>query len=256
MFQRRESDVVALPNPDLKMFEIFDRLTTDEKQAWQERFRPLEVAAGDFLYREGDPVTHLFTLEVGEVTLFQETVGRPVQLLERCGPGDVLGYVALLADKLHLESARAARDCRALRIEREDFGHLLMAHPELHQELEHVATERHAARLAASLELGKHREVRMRLSRRLPLRLAGGEVRTVTLENLSLGGFCVLGAGTSWRIGDSVSFELLLPEAPLPLTARVAWRSGETVGLAFEGTDPRHDTKIQMITHMLVDGAV
>lgn len=252
MFQRRESDAVAQPRKDLKVFEIFEGLSAEERSRWRSICETRHVQAGEHLYREGEPVDAVFVLETGNLALFREAVGIPVQLLGRCKSGDILGHVALFAEVLHMESARAAGDCRVLKVSRDDFVAFLADHPELHQELEHAATEQYGARLAASLELGKHREVRMRLSRPVTIRLQSGEELEVTLENLSLGGFCMVGAPDAWEIGEEVVFELIFPEASLELSGRVAWRSGNGVGLAFHQTSEQHDAMIQMATHLLL----
>ena len=252
MFQRRESDGVSPARKDLKVFEIFENLSAEERARWRQAFTTRQLDTGEYLYREGDPVSSLFALDRGEMALFREAVGFPVQLLGRCKPGDILGHVALFAEVLHMESARATGPCRVSEISRDEFIAMMERNPELNDELEQAATEQYAARLAASLELEKHREIRMRLRQRLAIRLEDGTVRDVTLENLSLGGFCLDGAPDSWQVGENVAFEMIFPAVDLGLTGRVAWRRDKVVGLAFHQTSSQHDALIQMATHLLL----
>ena len=253
MFQRREADALAASTKDLKVFEIFETLSSEGRSRWRSICKTRQLQSGELLYREGEPVEAIFVLEHGDVALFREAIGFPVQLLGRCKKGDILGHIALFAEVLHMESARCSGVCRVLEVSRDDFTAFLIDHPDLHQELEHTATEQYGARLAAGLELGKHREVRMRLSRPVAIRLADGQEREVTLENLSLGGFCMVGAPEQWELGEEVTFALRFPEASLDLAGRVAWRAGDNVGLAFHHTSEQHDAMIQMATHLLLD---
>ncbi len=252
MFQRRESDTPSVSGKDLKVFEIFESLNADERRRWSRVFEARDLQPGEYLYREGEPVDSLYALESGDLALFREAVGFPVQLLSRCRPGDILGHVALFAEVLHMESARATGPCRVSAISRDDFIAMMESNPDLNDALEHAATEQYASRLAAGLELEKHREVRMRLQQRVAIRMDDGSVWDVTLENLSLGGFCLEGAPDSWRIGEEVSFEMILPAVDLALTGRVAWRRDKIVGLAFHQTSAQHDQLIQMMTHVLL----
>ena len=255
MFQRREADVAAASKKDLKIFEVLEGLSSEQRSRWRLAFHARDLEAGTYLYREGDPVRSIYALERGELALFREAVGLPVQLLARCRPGDLLGHVALFAEVLHMESARATGPCRVSEISREDFIAIMEANPDLNDRLEHAATEQYASRLAATLELERHREIRMRVAQRATIRLEDGSPREVTLENLSLGGFCLDGAPEEWQLGEEVSFELMLSRASLALAGRVAWRRGSVVGLAFQQTSSQHDTLIQMATHLLLDGA-
>lgn len=253
MFQRREADAFSVPTRDLKVFEIFENLGSEGRSRWRSICQTRHLEHGELLYREGEPVNAVFVLEQGDVALFREAVGFPVQLLGRGKNGDILGHIALFAEVLHMESARCSGTCRVLEVDRDDFIAFLEDHPELHQELEHAATEQYGARLAAGLELGKHREVRMRLSRPVTLRMSNGREKEVMLENLSLGGFCMVGAPEWWELGEEVAFSLVFPEASMDLSGRVAWRSGDNVGLAFRQTSDQHDAMIQMATHLLLD---
>ncbi len=252
MFQRRESDATFASGRDLKVFEIFESLSADQRRRWRRVFQTRDLGASEYLYREGQPVSSLFAVETGDIALFREAIGFPVQLLGRCKPGDILGHVALFAEVLHMESARATGPCRVSEISRDDFIAMMEANPDLNDALEHAATEQYSSRLAAGLELEKHREIRMRLQQRVAIRLEDGGVREVTLENLSLGGFCLDGAPDSWQIGEQVSFEIILPAVDLALTGRVAWRREKLVGLAFHQTSAQHDQLIQMATHVLL----
>lgn len=65
-------------------------------------------AAGDFIFRQGDPGTGFFIIEKGEVEVIRceegETAGRTLKVL---GSGDFFGEMALLGDRMRSASIRA-----------------------------------------------------------------------------------------------------------------------------------------------------
>ena len=62
---------------------------------------------------------------------------------------------------------------------------------------------------------------------------ADGRCRAARLENLSRGGLALSGAPADWNPGKPVGFNLIFDGQELNVTGRIAWRRGDTVGLAF-----------------------
>jgi hypothetical protein len=68
-----------------------------------------------------------------------------------------------------------------------------------------------------------------------------------------VGGVSLSGAPPGWLPGALVHFELLADEEPLAAQGRVAWRDGETVGIAFVDPVGTHERHVYRLLHKLGD---
>jgi CRP-like cAMP-binding protein len=70
--------------------------------------RDQKVAAGDTVFRSGDPVLSLFLVTVGALRLIR-TLPQGLQLtLQLAGPGTILAEASLFADRYHCDAVAAA----------------------------------------------------------------------------------------------------------------------------------------------------
>ena len=243
----------AVEAGDLRGVVPFSNLDDGELRRLAESFVELEVPEDGVVVHDGDPADALYVLAEGAVSVFRDTVGSPVQLLDRLTRDDFFGEMSLFEGVTSPATVRATAPSRVLRIGRETLVTYLRDHPGVRFELETTAGRRHSANVAAALELGRRREVRMRLSHEVTLELEDGRRRPVRLENLSVGGFCVHGAPEDWHPESTVTFGLGLELGTVRLSGRVAWRRGDAVGLAFTELATNHDTIIQMAIRLLLD---
>ena len=79
-----------------------------------------DVAADEVLIYEGEPGRHFFVLLAGEAE-----VRRGDELLNRLGPGDFFGEIALLSDRPTTAEVAASRPARVLLIAPRAFRQLL-----------------------------------------------------------------------------------------------------------------------------------
>jgi CRP/FNR family cyclic AMP-dependent transcriptional regulator len=101
--------------------------------------RPLQTsfAAGECIFRTGDPGKHLFIVQTGSVEL---RIGdRVIHIIE---PGGFFGEMALVADAPRSASAWARRDCKLLPIDHARFDALLQRTPDFGLEMMRVMAER------------------------------------------------------------------------------------------------------------------
>jgi predicted acylesterase/phospholipase RssA/CRP-like cAMP-binding protein len=105
------------------------------REALASRARSFELAAGEWLFREGDIGDAMYIVRTGRLDVVAQTDGAVIREL---GRGDALGELALLAEAPRSASVRAARASALLAIDRADFAELLDASPELSRSLNHV----------------------------------------------------------------------------------------------------------------------
>ncbi len=91
------------------------------------RLGEIEVAAGEWVIREGEPADSLFIVRSGRLEVVDE--GPPESLLRVLRRGDVLGELALLQRGPRTASARARRDVELLELSRDAFEELIEREP-------------------------------------------------------------------------------------------------------------------------------
>ena len=85
---------------------------------------PLQLAPGEFLFREGEKGENMYVLLEGEVDIF---LGDYV--LETAGPGALLGEMALIDDSPRTANAVAKSPSRLAEIDRRRFHFLVQQTP-------------------------------------------------------------------------------------------------------------------------------
>ena len=220
----------------LKSVDLFADLDGPSLERLAAVSRDLDLPAAHMLFREGDPVDCFYLVERGEVAVFRDAPGKPVQLLARLGAGGYFGEMGLLNRAHRLASARTTVASTLLRINKEDLLPFLAAQPGVELKLRAEVVRRHGRNVSALLGLAGQRDVRIRLGLEAIVTFPDGLRQTVQLENLSLGGVALRGALAEWQPGRRVEFllgvsgELEL----LPVTGQIAWREGDAVGIAFD----------------------
>lgn len=89
-----------------------------------------DVAAGEYVFREGELGTEMFILQEGQVEILKLVGGAEEQLavLEK---GDFFGEMSLLEDLPRTATARAITDCKVIRINGSTFDQMLRTKPEI-----------------------------------------------------------------------------------------------------------------------------
>ena len=89
--------------------------------------REVQVPAGSWILREGDPADSMFIVASGRVEVIRE--GPPETLLRVLRRGDLIGELALLQEGVRSASARAQRDSELLELGRAEFESLIECVP-------------------------------------------------------------------------------------------------------------------------------
>jgi pSer/pThr/pTyr-binding forkhead associated (FHA) protein len=82
----------------------------------------VDVAAGHFVFREGDSGSEMYIIETGCVEVLRAGRSEPVAAL---GPGDFFGEMAILEDQPRFASVRATSAARLLKVDRAAFAGML-----------------------------------------------------------------------------------------------------------------------------------
>ncbi len=90
----------------------------------------VEVATGEWIFREEDLGTEMYIIQEGQVAVSKDLKGTEQQLA-LLGQGDFFGEMSILEDLPRTASARAAADCRLLQINGSTFDQMLRKNPEI-----------------------------------------------------------------------------------------------------------------------------
>ncbi|WP_036479409.1 cyclic nucleotide-binding domain-containing protein [Myxosarcina sp. GI1] len=109
---------------DLLQLELFRTLPPTRLEWVCNRARRIDLAAGDFLVREGDPPQGLFVSIEGEIEVTRRPEGIDILLGHHESPS-FFGEVPILAEEISHVTLRASTDCRVYEISSDDFETLL-----------------------------------------------------------------------------------------------------------------------------------
>jgi len=116
MVRLPEPAAVAAAAGALAAAPLLSRLPDGARERLESGAAPVDLAAGELLFREGDAASDMYVVKAGRLEV--ETGGRTVRQL---GAGAVLGELALLTGGTRSASVRARRDSRLLRVSQEHF---------------------------------------------------------------------------------------------------------------------------------------
>ena len=81
-------------------------------------------AAGQFVFKAGDPGETMYVVMEGEVEILDGSV-----LLETAGPGSIVGELALIDDEPRSATVVAKTDCRLVPVDRRRFQYMVQETP-------------------------------------------------------------------------------------------------------------------------------
>ena len=91
---------------------------------FRQESNPLQLAPGDFLFREGEKGNKMYVLLEGDVDVFLGDF-----VLETAGPGSLLGEMALIDDSPRTANAVAKTPAKLAQIDRRRFHFLVQQTP-------------------------------------------------------------------------------------------------------------------------------
>lgn len=111
----------------LPLFADADR---DALQAIAERLVMRHFPSGELIYAQGTPGDAIYVVESGRVKLVSDAATE-AELLERVGPGQSFGEMALLTGRTRAEAAKAIDDTTLWVLYKTEYDDLIVQHPAL-----------------------------------------------------------------------------------------------------------------------------
>ena len=129
--------------------DLFATLSVEERQALAERLQYAPFAAGDVMTRQGNTSHWLYIVTAGEADSVLELPDGGKQALGRIGAGGYFGEMGMLTGAPRSSTVVAREDVECYRLDRASFRDLLLARPEIADEMSRTMAAR-AAGLAAA----------------------------------------------------------------------------------------------------------
>ena len=125
----------------LHKIALLDGLSRVQLEELAERLQAQTYQSGDIIYFEGHAGDTMYFIESGQVERAVSSPRGPV-VLENLESGDFFGEDALLADKPHVETARALTTANLWVLRKSDFDDLVYKYPNLAVVLSRASSER------------------------------------------------------------------------------------------------------------------
>jgi signal transduction histidine kinase len=116
---------------ELESVALFQGLDPGEWQGLRRIAQERQFAAGQEIFREGDPGDGVYVIRDGSVEIAHLTDLREHRVFSRLGPGEIFGEMAVIEDLPRSATATAAKDARVYFIPRDEMLALLKRSPGL-----------------------------------------------------------------------------------------------------------------------------
>jgi small-conductance mechanosensitive channel len=126
----------------LKQVDLLAPLSDEERKFVAERLQYTPFARGDIVTKQGSVAQWLYIIAFGEAEVRFEQPGRPHRLLGTLGAGQFFGEMGLLSGDSRNATVVARSDLECYRLDRASFQALLLARPELANEVSKVIASR------------------------------------------------------------------------------------------------------------------
>ena len=119
----------------LRPCPLFQALSGDQLRKVGGIARRLDVAAGEVIFREGDPGDEMYVVVAGKVRISKQVEGVGEEALSILEPGSYFGEMAMIDDAPRSADALAHAACALAAIRREDLDQLMFIDKDLAYDL-------------------------------------------------------------------------------------------------------------------------
>ncbi len=136
----------------LEKIPILSKITLEQSVLLANRIKVVDYQPGQIVFHMGEMGDTFYIIEVGEVeVLAPDMGGQPVGVINRLGPGNFFGEIALLRAVPRTATIRATKPSRLLAISREDFDAVVKKYPSI----AHRLAETSDLRLLRDRQIGR-----------------------------------------------------------------------------------------------------
>jgi CRP-like cAMP-binding protein len=140
----------------LENIPILSKMTLEQSILLATRLKVVEYKPGQIIFHMGEMGENFYIIEVGEVeVLAPDMRAQAVGVINRLGPGDFFGEIALLRAVPRTATIRAVKPTRLLAISREDFDHVVQKYPSI----AHSLAETSSLRLLHDRQIGRRTDL-------------------------------------------------------------------------------------------------
>ncbi len=136
----------------LENIPILSKMTLEQSIVLANRIKVAEYPPGQIIFHMGETGLSFYVIEAGEVeVLAPDMGGQPSGVINRLGPGEFFGEIALLRAIPRTATIRTVRPTRLIAISREDFEYVVERYPSI----AHTLAETSGLRLLRDRQLGR-----------------------------------------------------------------------------------------------------
>lgn len=140
----------------LESIPILSKMTLEQSVRLANRLKVAEYRPGQIVFHMGEMGDTFYIIEVGEVeVLAPDMEGQSVGVINRLGPGEFFGEIALLRAVPRTATIRAVKPTRLLAISREDFDNVVQKYPSI----AHSLAETSGLRLLRDRHIGRRTDL-------------------------------------------------------------------------------------------------
>jgi len=132
----------------LKVVDLFAGLNADELRTVAERLTYSPFAQGELITRQGNVAHWLYILTGGEADIVHDANGQR-QRINTLGPGSFFGEAGMMTGAPRSATVVARTNVECYRLDKSSFESILLARPELAEEISRVMASRQGALAAA-----------------------------------------------------------------------------------------------------------
>ncbi|MDP2345176.1 MAG: cyclic nucleotide-binding domain-containing protein [Deltaproteobacteria bacterium] len=126
----------------LKTSPIFQPFSTTDKKLLIEKFKSRQVTEGTYLITREKPGDGLYVVLSGRCEVLDKNADDKDVVIAELKEGDVFGEMSMLWNKDTCASVRAQTTCVVLRLPRQNFGEVIMTHPQILETLAALSEKR------------------------------------------------------------------------------------------------------------------
>lgn len=135
----------------LQCHGLFEDINQEVGRLLASELELVELSAGQWLFRQGDPGDSMFVLESGRVEVVLLIESGDEMVVDKLERGAIIGEMALLSGLSRAAGVRATEDCTLIRFSSNSYERLYASYDQVRQQIVDLATPRFRSAQSASI---------------------------------------------------------------------------------------------------------